>query len=158
MRRYVITLAVGLVVVAVWAIPQIAIVPAATGTYENASARIVDAGLRVSAMSASNEATVPQGTEAVVGQSPRAGSLSTHGTTVTLRVRPLRATVVVPDVVGLHVSAASKAIHEAGLNLGGVDYGRSIVVNDGIIVATAPTGGQVVPFDSNVGYALKLGP
>jgi beta-lactam-binding protein with PASTA domain len=146
-RRYLIALAVFLLVAGALAIPEIVVVPSATGTYAAAVGRLKDAGLRVAAIDIAGRTGEPHDLSVVVRQDPAAGSLRPPGTRVTLWTRAPTATVVVPNVVGLEVSVAEQVIHDAGLFL----YDTGGLSSQGVTVAvTVPKSGKTVPFGTTV--------
>jgi beta-lactam-binding protein with PASTA domain len=150
-RRYAIVLGIGLLVLGAYAISQLARVPAATGRYGEAYVTLTNDGFRVTAFDGAGRVVKnPHDLAVVVSQDPSPGAIRSFRSTVTVHIKPPSATVTVPDVVGMHVSAAAHALHDAGLvlNTGG------FIANDGTVTATSPVAGRVVAFGSTVGYAV----
>jgi beta-lactam-binding protein with PASTA domain len=152
LRRYLIAMAIVLVVIGAYAGSQLARVPSVTGTYVHASDVLDKAGFRVRAVDASGASSEPHDLEIVVSQDPRAGAWRTFGSTVTLRTRVPRERVVVPDVVGKRLSDAADVVHDAGLMLDTGGY----IPDDGIVESTVPTAGASMRFGSKVIYTLEV--
>lgn len=159
MRRYLVAVALLVLVLAAYAaayvarvpdvVTRVTRVPEAGTQYGDVSLRLMDSGFRVVAVDASGMAVEdPHDLAVVTAQDPPAGAIRPFGSTVRLRVKPPRPTVTVPDVVGLRVSDAVKVLHDAGLAL---DTG-GFIGNDGVVTSTWPEAGRVVQFGGRVGY------
>ncbi len=122
----------------------------------DAERAIVAAGLTVGAVEKAYSNTVPAGS--IVKQAPAGGSIVRPGTAVDLVVSAGPAAVTVPDVVGLPLANAERAIVAAGLTVGVVEKAYNDTVPVGSIIAQSPVGGSIVAPGSAVKLAVSAGP
>jgi RHS repeat-associated protein len=143
-------------VIAIDAVPPIA-VPDVVGLAQAAAeAAITAAGFAVGAVTTATDGSVPAGH--VIRQTPGGGSSGRAGDPVDLVVSAGPPLTPVPNVVGLAQAAAEAAILGADLVLGPVTQANDPIVPAGFVLGQVPLGGAVVPEGTAVGLVVSLGP
>jgi len=118
-------------------------VPSVVGKTEaDAKSILTSATFKVSTTSAYSD-TVPQGS--VISQSPARGNAAV-GSTVTLVISKGPQLFPVPDVVGMKVNKATKALEDAGFH---VDV-QSLSGGPKLVLAQSPAGGSMEPHGTTI--------
>ena len=106
------------------------------------------------------EQQVPSGTispGAVISTTPGAGSSVGPHTSVTVEVSSGPTSVVVPNVAGLSVAAATTALKTAGFTVGTTSAEDSETVPVGQVVESSPAAGSSAPSGSSVNLLTSTG-
>ena len=93
----------------------------------------------------------------VVDQDPRAGDQLAPGSQVTLSISKGLVTTMVPDVIGLSISEASRLISDVGLVVRQT-RSASDTVPAGNVIATTPSAGVTLDRDQTVNVFVSTGP
>lgn len=131
-------------------------VPGVVGlTQADAERRLTALGLKVTVGEQRYSADAPRST--VLSQSPAAGSSVAPGAAVTLDVSAGQQRATIPTLVGLTREEAARELREAQLQLGQVTDQASDSAR-GLVIASAPEEGQVVPQGTRVDLVVSAGP
>jgi beta-lactam-binding protein with PASTA domain len=153
--------ALAYLIVAVFIFPSTSVasdlsVPNVTGlAFDDATAKLHDAGFKVSRGERRYDATAPAGQ--VLGQTPIPGTTEPKGATVVLDVSRGQRSVEVPRVVGLTREQAIAAIENAGLEVGEVSQVENAAPR-GQVLLSSPVGGAKAPTPSSVNLTVSDGP
>ncbi|HPO30546.1 MAG TPA: PASTA domain-containing protein, partial [Candidatus Hydrogenedentes bacterium] len=132
-------------------------VPALAGiSRADAIAAILAAGLAVGDVGEQCDSTAAA--DAVISQSPAAGTQVAPGSAVNLVVSTGPCPVTVPNVTGLEQAAAETAITQAGLAVGEIAQVCSDVVPAGLVISQDPAGDTQVAPGSAVNLVVSTGP
>jgi beta-lactam-binding protein with PASTA domain len=124
-------------------------------TQSSAQSAITNAGLTVGNLTSAASGTVPSGS--VISQNPTAGTQVVAATTVDLVISLGPSVVTVPSVANMTQGAATTAINNAGLVVGGVSSASSQTVPSGSVISQSPTAGTQVAAGSAVGLVVSSG-
>lgn len=122
--------------------------------YEDASALLIAAGLRVGYLGTSYSETVPN--EHIISQSPTAGSLVYLNTPINIVVSEGSNLVCVPNVVGMDYSDALVMLHTLQFRPEAT-YSFSDTVETDYIISQIPQAGTYVTQDSSVHIVVSKG-
>jgi beta-lactam-binding protein with PASTA domain len=125
-------------------------------TQAAATTAITNAGLVLGTVTQSSSNTVAAGN--VISESPVAGTSVNPGSAVNIVVSTGPSQVQVPNVVGLTQAAATTAITNAGLTVGGVSTSSSNTVAAGKVISENPAAGTTVNSGSAVNLVISTGP
>ncbi|HOK90347.1 MAG TPA: PASTA domain-containing protein, partial [Candidatus Hydrogenedentes bacterium] len=132
-------------------------VPALAGiSRADAIAAILAAGLAVGDVGEQCDSTAAA--DAVISQSPAAGTQVAPGSAVNLVVSTGPCPVTVPNVTGLEQAAAETAITQAGLAVGEIAQVCSDAVPAGLVISQDPAGDTQVAPGSAVNLVVSTGP
>ncbi len=95
--------------------------------------------------------------DVVLSQDP-SGATAPKGSVITLTIPGSQTSATVPNLVGSPSGAASGALSQANLTLGGQSQACSSSVPSGSIVSTTPGGGASVPTGTVVSIVVSSGP
>ncbi|MEO6446881.1 MAG: PASTA domain-containing protein [Gemmatimonadaceae bacterium] len=131
-------------------------IPSVVGlTQGDAERRLVSLGLSPVLGESRFSGDAPKST--VLGQEPSAGTVVAPGATVMLDVSSGQQRSTIPGLEGLTRDNASRALAEAGLQLGQVEEQSSDAVR-GEVLDSRPGSGQVVPRGTRVDLVVSAGP
>lgn len=131
-------------------------VPGVVGlTQADAERRLAALGLKPAAGEQRYSADAPRST--VLAQTPAAGTTVAPGSTVTLDVSAGQQRSTIPTLVGLTRDEAERELRRAQLQLGQVSEQPSDSAR-GLVLASAPEDGQVVPQGTRVDLVVSAGP
>lgn len=131
-------------------------VPGVVGlTQADAERRLIALGLKVAEGEQRFSADAPRST--VLAQSPAAGTTVAPGSTVTLDVSAGQQRSTIPTLLGLTREDAERELRRAQLQLGQVSEQASDSAR-GLVLASAPDAGQVVPQGTRVDLVVSSGP
>lgn len=137
-------------------VPADVAVPGVVGlTQTDAQRRLVSAGLAASLGEERFSDDAPRST--VLAQRPAAGEAVARGTTVTLDVSAGQQRASIPAIVGQSRDAATRVLNNHGLHVGEVTEEPSESPR-GLVLASRPDGGQVVPMGTRIDLVVSAGP
>ncbi|MDQ3964975.1 MAG: Stk1 family PASTA domain-containing Ser/Thr kinase [Actinomycetota bacterium] len=132
-------------------------VPSLEGlTREEAQQRLAESGLTLGDVGEAPSDSAPAGT--VVEQDLQAGTSVKRETPVSITLSSGRERVTVPDLAGLSLTEAERALSEAGLKLGRRDETPSDTVPLGMVIKQNPTKGEEVEPGTAVDVVVSTGP
>lgn len=131
-------------------------VPGVVGlTQTDAQRRLTALGLEVTIGESRFSADAPKST--VVAQNPPAGATIAPGSGVTLDISAGQQRATIPSLVGLSRRDAEQELRDAALQLGQVTTQSSDSAR-GLVLASSPAEGQVVPQGTQVDLVVSSGP
>lgn len=131
-------------------------VPGVVGlTQGDAQRRLTALGLEGKSGESRYSADAPKST--VLAQNPPAGTVVAPGSAVTLDISAGQQRATVPALAGLSRREAEGELKQAGLQLGQVTTQTSDSAR-GLVLASAPSQGQVVPQGTRVELVVSSGP
>lgn len=131
-------------------------VPGVVGlTQSDAQRRLINLGLEAKVGESRFSADAPKST--VVAQNPPAGATISPGSVVTLDISAGQQRATIPALIGLSRRDAEGELRDAGLQLGQVTTQASDSAR-GLVLASNPSEGQVVPQDTRVDLVVSTGP
>ena len=132
-------------------------VPSLEGlTQEEAQERLDESGLALGEAGEAPSDSAAEGT--VIEQDPQAGVSVDPETSVNVTLSSGPERVSVPDLVGLGVAEAERALAEADLKLGRQDEAPSDSAAEGTVIEQDPQGGVSVDPETSVNVTLSSGP
>ncbi len=132
-------------------------VPSLEGlTREEAQQRLAESGLSLGDVGEAPSDSAPAGT--VVEQDPQAGTSVKRETPVSITLSSGPERVTVPNLAGLSLTEAERALSEAGLKLGRRDETPSDTVPLGMVIEQNPAKGEEVERGTAVDVVVSAGP
>jgi beta-lactam-binding protein with PASTA domain len=132
-------------------------VPSLEGlTREEAQQRLAESGLSLGDVGEAPSDSAPAGT--VVEQDPQAATFVKREAPVSITLSSGPERVAVPDLAGLSLTEAERALSEAGLKLGRRDETPSDTVPLGMVVEQNPAKGEEVERGTAVDVVVSTGP
>lgn len=131
-------------------------VPDVTGLDETSAInKIQDAGFKY-ARDYQNSDTVARSN--VISQSPAGGSKAKKGDTISIVVSQGKASVTVPNVIGMTEEKAKEAMAAAGLNVTSITKENSDSVEAGKVINQSVAAGDTVTAGSSISLVISAGP
>jgi beta-lactam-binding protein with PASTA domain len=124
-------------------------------TESTATARIIDVGLVVGAVSRPYDESIAEGV--VISSDPVADTRLDPGKPVNLVVSAGQAPVTVPEVVGRTESEATAEIEHVGLQVGAVTREADCSIPENEVLRSTPAGGTAVKSGTSVGLNVSSG-
>lgn len=131
-------------------------VPEVTGmTIEEAMDAIENAGFKVGNRDSAFDTSVPAGQ--VISQNPKGGSEAVKGSKIDLVISQGTEEVDVPDVLGMSLADAQKALAAKGFIVGKTSEGNSEEYEEGKIMEQSPVGGAKAAEGSKIDLVVSKG-
>jgi serine/threonine-protein kinase len=137
--------------------PKMVQVPALKGHAEaDARVELAEAGLKMGEVTWREESSAPKGT--ILSQSPVEGQTVPAGTAVNVVINRGIETAPVPDLNGMTIPEAARALSQAGLVLGKVSQVASDTIPAGQVVDQKVVAGVTVSKGTSVDLTVSKGP
>jgi eukaryotic-like serine/threonine-protein kinase len=124
-------------------------------TQEEAQELLAESSLSLGEVSEATSDSAPKGT--VIEQEPQAGASVNPETSVNVTLSSGPEQISVPDLAGLSLAEAQRALSEAGLELGRQDEAPSDTVPVGAVIEQDPAAGTEVDEDTPVDIGASTG-